>query len=196
MNTIIPSEPFADKTVPLMPWLSALGVSTMDLTEEECGKAASPPDPGECDRLAGVSALVVHHSATESGGARAFRALHRLAKGWRDVGYHFVIGNGTHTPDGFIERGRPEACRGAHARGANEFSLGICLVGNFMEDRPTPAQMRSLGCLLRELMTSYGLKTGSILLHRQVKGSSTECPGRNLDLRMVHEAIERQSDSS
>lgn len=195
MSMIIRPESSIDQSVPLVPWLTALGVSTRGLTEEECQKAASPPDPAGCEKLLRVAALVVHHSATESGGAAAFRALHRIARGWRDVGYHFVIGNGTHTPDGFTEKGRPEGCRGAHAKGANEFSLGICLVGNFMTDRPTRAQMRSLGRLLRELMTSYGLEKSSVLLHRQVKGSSTECPGRNLTLSMVHETIDLQPDN-
>ena len=130
MNTIIPSEAHTDKTVPLIPWLMGLGVSTKGMTEEDCQKAAAPPDPIGCDRLLQVTALVVHHSATESGGARAFRVLHRLVRGWRDVGYHFIIGNGTHSPDGCLERGRPEGFRGAHAKGANEFSLGICLVGD------------------------------------------------------------------
>ena len=195
MNTIIPSEAHTDKTVPLIPWLRGLGVSTKGMTEEGCQKAAIPPDPAGCDRLLQVAALVVHHSATESGGAGAFRALHRLARGWRDVGYHFVIGNGTHSPDGFLERGRPEGCRGAHAKGANEFSLGICLVGDFMTGRPTPAQMRTLGSLLRELMASYDLKKSSLLLHRQVRGSSTECPGKNLTLAMVHEAVDGQTDT-
>ena len=190
MNAIIPSEAYTDQPVPLVPWLRGLGVPTKDLSEEECRKAATPPDPSGCDRLLQVSALVVHHSATESGGAGAFRFLHRLARGWRDVGYHYVIGNGTHSPDGFLERGRPEGCRGAHAKGANEFSLGICLVGDFMTGRPTSAQMLTLGSVLRELMASYGLQKSSVLLHRQVKGSSTECPGRNLTLVMVHEAID------
>ncbi|MFO7627857.1 MAG: peptidoglycan recognition family protein [Candidatus Fermentibacteraceae bacterium] len=195
MNTIIPSEGFTDQPVPLIPWLRGLGVSIKNLTEEDCRKAATPPDPAGCDTLLQVSALVVHHSATESGGAGAFRVLHRLARGWRDVGYHFVIGNGTHSSDGLLERGRPECCRGAHAKGANEFSLGICLVGDFMTGRPTPAQMHTLGGVLRELMASYGLNKSSVLLHRQVKGSSTECPGKNLTLAMVHEAIDKQTDS-
>lgn len=195
MSTIIRPENSIDQSVPLIPWLASLGVSTRGLTEDECRRAATPPDPAGCEKLRRVTALVVHHSATESGGAAAFRVLHRIARGWRDVGYHFVIGNGSHTPDGFTEKGRPEGCRGAHAKGANEFSLGICLVGNFMTDRPTQAQMRSLGRLLRELITSYGLGKSSVLLHRQVKGSSTECPGKNLTLSMVHEAIEGQIDS-
>ncbi|GEM_PF-481599 len=194
MNEIIPSEAFTDQPVPLVPWLRGLGVSTKNMTEEDCRKAAIPPDPAECDRLLQVSALVVHHSATESGGAGAFRVLHRLVRGWRDVGYHFVIGNGTHSPDGFLERGRPEACRGAHAKGANEFSLGVCLVGDFMTGRPTPAQLYTLGSVTRELMASYGLQKSDVLLHREVKGSSTECPGKNLTLAMVHEAIDGQKD--
>ena len=188
---IIPPETFPNKSVALVPWLKSLGIDTRDLTEDECRKAAQPPDPTGCERLEKVTAIVIHHSATTEGGAEAFRLLHRVFRGWRDVGYHFIIGNGTHTADGMLETGRPELCRGAHAKGANEFSIGVCLVGNFMTETPTSAQMKTLGGLLASLTANYGLEPGSILLHRQVTGSSTECPGKNLTLPMVREALEK-----
>ncbi|MFQ5589758.1 MAG: peptidoglycan-binding protein, partial [Phycisphaerae bacterium] len=48
--------------------------------------------------------IVIHHSATETGGASLFDRFHRK-RGWDGLGYHFVIGNGTDTPDGLIEVG-------------------------------------------------------------------------------------------
>src|SRR4051812_3753672 len=48
--------------------------------------------------------IVIHHSATPSGSAAAFDRMHR-AKGWDELGYHFVIGNGTMSGDGQIEVG-------------------------------------------------------------------------------------------
>lgn len=47
-----------------------------------------------------------------------------IAKGWSDIGYHFVI-----RLDGTIETGRSLATEGAHARGYNDRSVGVCLVG-------------------------------------------------------------------
>src|ERR1019366_878150 len=48
--------------------------------------------------------IVVHHSDTTTGGAAAFDKMHR-AKGWDELGYDFVIGNGSDTSDGQIEVG-------------------------------------------------------------------------------------------
>lgn len=41
------------------------------------------------------------------------------------IGYHYII-----LPDGTLESGRPEKCKGAHAVGYNDY-LGICLIGDF-----------------------------------------------------------------
>src|SRR5438067_10459729 len=48
--------------------------------------------------------IVIHHSATTSGGAATFDRMHR-EKGWDELGYHFVIGNGTDTRNGQVEVG-------------------------------------------------------------------------------------------
>ncbi len=170
-------------------WLEKQGVPRGAYPEEVCRKAAVPPDSRNCPALEAVKAVVLHHSATESGGAGAFRVFHRLVRGWDDLGYHFVIGNGTHTGDGVLEEGRPLRCRGAHARGANEFSLGVCLVGDFNKGKPTLRQMNTLGLLLGRLMKEYGLSESAIMLHSQVMGSKTECPGRNLTLAMALQSI-------
>lgn len=195
MNWIIPMETLSGQPVPYLPWLRGLGVGVKGMTEEQCRRAAAPPDPSGLERLTVVKAVVVHHSATEDGSAADFRVLHRLARGWNDVGYHYVIGNGTRSPDGCIEQGRPDDRRGAHARGANHFSLGVCLVGNFMKTHPTGCQMRSLGVLLNRIMKSRGIPGAGIMLHREVRGSSTECPGKHLTLPVIREAIDRYSDN-
>ena len=49
--------------------------------------------------------IVIHHSATHGGGAKSFDSMHR-GNGWDELGYHFVVGNGTDTGDGTV-RGRP-----------------------------------------------------------------------------------------
>ena len=50
--------------------------------------------------------IVVHHSDTTTGGAAAFDKMHR-EKGWDELGYDFVIGNGSDTGDGQVEVGPP-----------------------------------------------------------------------------------------
>jgi len=60
---------------------------------------------------------------------------------------------------------------------------------------PTKRQMATLSGLLTRLMKAHGLAEKDILLHRQVPGSSTECPGKNLTLDRVLHSIGEQSDS-
>lgn len=132
--------------------------------------------------------IVVHHSATVAGGAARFDRDHR-EKGWDELGYDFVIGNGTDTGDGQIEVGPRWVAQkwGAHTKTPdnrfNERGIGICLVGNFDSDRPTTAQMRSLVRLTSYLMRSYRISPDNIIGHKDAK--PTDCPGRNLNVESV-----------
>lgn len=132
--------------------------------------------------------IIIHHSATSSGSAAVFDKLHR-AKGWDELGYHFVIGNGTDSGDGQIEVGSrwPKQKWGAHAKTPdnryNDFGIGICLVGNFDIERPTPRQMQSLARLTAYLMSTYHIPASNVLGHRDTK--PTDCPGRNMNVALV-----------
>ncbi len=132
--------------------------------------------------------IIIHHSASPSGGAVAFDKMHK-AKGWDELGYHFVIGNGTDTADGQIEVGPrwPKQKWGAHAKTPdnkfNDFGIGICLVGNFDIDRPTAAQMRSLAKLVAYLMKTYRIPSDHVLGHGDTK--PTDCPGHNMSVAAV-----------
>ncbi len=129
--------------------------------------------------------IVVHHSATPAGGAAAFDKMHK-AKGWDGLGYDFVIGNGTDTRDGQIEVGFrwKQQLTGAHAKTAdnqyNDYGIGICLVGNFDIDKPTPAQMQSLARLSSFLMKNYRISQTNVLGHGQTK--PTDCPGKFMNI--------------
>lgn len=132
--------------------------------------------------------IIIHHSATTRGGAVAFDKMHK-AKGWDELGYHFVIGNGTDTKDGLIEVGSrwPKQKWGAHAKTAdnryNDYGIGICLVGNFDIDRPTAAQMQSVSKLVAYLMKTYKIPASNVLGHGETK--ATDCPGKNMSIATV-----------
>lgn len=59
-------------------------------------------------------------------------------RGWSDVGYHYVI-----TRDGRIQVGRPLDRAGAHAKGYNQSSIGICYVGGVSEGDHKPEDNRT-----------------------------------------------------
>lgn len=117
--------------------------------------------------------LVLHHSASPDVPAAEIHGWH-LAKGWAGIGYHFVI-----RKDGSIERGRPLEAIGAHAGpDVNGDSIGICLCGDFMQQLPDAAQIKSLLQLIDWLNQNYAADHPqglAIKLHREV--AATLCPG-------------------
>lgn len=101
-----------------------------------------------------VTLFIVHCSATPEGRSLDFESCredHIRHRGFRDIGYHFYI-----TRDGCIHRGRPLEQIGAHCKGHNRHSVGICYEGG-LDARGQPADTRtleqraSLLALLREL---------------------------------------------
>lgn len=94
--------------------------------------------------------IVIHCSASANGDARVTRDVidgwHR-AKGWRGIGYHYVI-----EADGRLAVGRPESEIGAHVAGSNARSIGVCMVGT---DRFSFEQWDELAVLVRELVERY-----------------------------------------
>lgn len=141
--------------------------------------------------------IVIHHSAGPTGGAKAFDRFHREVRGWDELGYHFVIGNGTDTADGQIEVGPRWTTQkhGAHAKTPdnkyNDHGIGICLVGNFENQRPTAKQMASLTRLVAYLADTYRIPPGNIIGHKMT-GKVTDCPGRYMDVAAVRAAVARQ----
>jgi hypothetical protein len=131
------------------------------------------------------TAIVIHHSATETGNSAIFDKMHREQNHWDGVGYDFVIGNGTNSGDGEVEvtfrwQGQLAGahCGGTPGNWANVDAVGICLVGNFDYTTPTTQQMESVLKLVRFLKTRYGISNGSIYGHKSTPGAHiTDCPG-------------------
>lgn len=124
-----------------------------------------------------IDKIIIHCSATAPNanvGAVAIDAMHK-ARGWRGIGYHKVIRR-----DGSIEDGRSLEKAGAHARGHNAYSVGICLEGGVKSDGKTPdfnytrKQLHTLYGLLFELIGKY--PGCDILGHRDLPGVTKACP--------------------
>lgn len=130
--------------------------------------------------------IVIHHSASEIGGAERFDEYHK-DRGFDELGYHFVVGNGSDTAPGKIEVGPRWAAQkhGAHCKTDDEYynqhGIGICLVGNLERHAPDARQMRSLVKLVRYLSREYDIPPDRIFTHGQITGQ-TLCPGKYFDL--------------
>lgn len=62
----------------------------------------------------------------------------------------------------------------------SSFTVHNCLAGNFNNEEPTEAQLKSLEAILRSLAAKYKIPKERILGHLEVCGAVTQCPGENL----------------
>jgi len=113
--------------------------------------------------------FVIHCSATKPSadiGEDEIRRMHKN-RGWVDIGYNIVIRR-----NGKIDFGRQMDSRGAHVKGFNSKSLGICLVGGLnestgdAENNFTTEQFLSLEKLIVTLDLAYGAQP--IVGHRDL----------------------------
>jgi hypothetical protein len=120
--------------------------------------------------------VIIHHAAfyeeTDLSTMEAIQQLHRAERGWADVAYHFLVGK-----TGAIYEGRDWTVRGTHVESYNTGTLGICLLGNFMVEQPTDAQLASTRRLL--IWLAYRLQLTHIAANRTFN-ALTQCPGDNL----------------
>lgn len=104
-----------------------------------------------------INYIVVHCSATREDcplTVEALRAEH-LRRGFRDIGYHYYVRR-----DGTVTNTRPIALIGAHVKGQNTHSIGICYEGGLdaqgnPKDTRTPEQRSVLRLLVHQLLRRF-----------------------------------------
>ena len=131
-----------------------------------------------------VDQIILHCTATPEGeefSNEQIRHSH-LARGFSDIGYHYVIGL-----NGVIRPGRSESIAGAHCTGHNTRSIGVSLVGGCpgrtvpdwnkkSKDTRTPAQRVALEKLVKELLKRYPGAT----VHGHNEFANKACPSFNV----------------
>ena len=122
-----------------------------------------------------INLIVVHCAATPPSmdiGARVIDQWHR-ENGWDGCGYHFVVRR-----NGLVESGRDLTLKGIHAKGHNNNSIGLCLIGGVdnhhqPENNFTMNQMTTLKFMLTKLSEQYH---APILGHRDLPDVIKDCP--------------------
>ena len=113
----------------------------------------------------------------------SIRRYHVDVLGWADVGYHFVV-----THDGRVQAGRRVDLVGAHARGYNDRSIGICFAGDH-DDHPWSEAATLAGVdLIATLCTSYDVPASRVIGHRET-GARKTCPGACVNMDAVRRAV-------
>jgi len=98
-----------------------------------------------------IKLLVIHFRRARRHGffSPLTRSRRALQRGFRDIGYHFYI-----TRDGVLHHCRPVSEIGAHVRGFNRHSIGICYEGGLDENgRPADTRTTAQRFALLDLLT-------------------------------------------
>ena len=107
------------------------------------------------------------------------RRWHVAERGWKDIGYHFLIDR-----DGKVAPGRPVEKEGAHVMGHNTGTIGIALFGGHGSAETdafaknfTPEQDVALRKLIADLRRQYPI-ISKISGHNEYAAKA--CPGFNV----------------
>lgn len=159
---------------------------------DESVREAGPPEYHE------VRGGFVHHTVNTNsytrdqvpGIIRSIYVYHVQSRGWRDIGYNFLIDK-----FGRIWEGRyggvDRSVVGAHTSGYNSYGFGASAIGNFDNVAPPTALVNAFGTLFAWKLSLHGVRgnkgstrmgdrtfSHAIMGHRDA--GSTACPGRYL----------------
>ena len=139
--------------------------------------------PAAAKDMREIKKIILHCSATREAqdiSVETIRKWH-LNRGWSDIGYHYVI-----YLDGSIHDGRPIKRSGAHTKGHNSTSIGVCYIGGVEKDGKTPKDTRTpeqdtaLVNFLSALLEQYPEAT----LHGHNEFAAKACP--SFDVQEVY----------
>ena len=131
-----------------------------------------------------VKWIVIHYSATpveRDVSAADIDAMHKK-RGFKEIGYHKYI-----RKNGLVEKGRDlnqpgRFEQGAHSKGENSASIGVCFEGGVYASDPntgldtrTPEQKEAMIRVIDDLLNRY--PNAKIVGHRDMPGAATQCPG-------------------
>jgi N-acetylmuramoyl-L-alanine amidase len=122
-----------------------------------------------------ITEIIVHCSDSPDDrwvSVEEIRTWHIRDRGFRDIGYHYVV-----LKDGRVETGRNVNIIGAHCYGHNVHSIGVCWVGRHdCNEKQMPALVK----LVKDLLFIYNLGPGDVKGHCEYESHKT-CPNLPMD---------------
>ena len=125
-----------------------------------------------------INKVIIHCTATPENRKTTLEevTLWHRKRGFKTIGYHYLI----HL-NGEVSRGRLEKDIGAHCKGYNSNSIGVCYVGgcdsNFKpKDTRTHEQRHALRMLIEYLSDKYK----GVTIHGHYEFSNKSCPSFNI----------------
>ncbi|XP_013189612.2 peptidoglycan-recognition protein LB [Amyelois transitella] len=141
------------------------------------------PAKGQTALGAPVQFVVIHHSYQPGvcltrqeciTAMRSMQSFHQNDQGWVDIGYNFAVGG-----EGSVYEGRGWENVGAHAVGYNAQSIGICIIGDWINVLPPREALEATKQLI-QIGVSLGYISPNYVLMGHRQASDTECPGSAL----------------
>jgi hypothetical protein len=121
--------------------------------------------------LDAIRRVIVHHTATPPSVSVQRIAEFQVTK--RDlpgIAYHFCT-----TDQGLAYQTQPLTVTGAHAGQNSRDSVGLCLIGNFMENPPPQPQLNASASVLAQALNSLKLTTNEVFGYSEI--ITTQSPG-------------------
>ena len=133
-----------------------------------------------------IDRIVLHCSATPEGkdySVETIRDWHVNGNGWSDIGYHYVI-----RLDGSVELGRPIDKAGAHVKGHNKTTVGVCYIGGCDEGMlPKDTMTEDQACAFEEIVNGVRCLFGKdITIHGHNEYSNKACPSFVVQEKFSH----------
>lgn len=126
-----------------------------------------------------ITKIIIHCSATPEGREVSVNEIERWhrQRGFNGISYHYVVGL-----DGKVHTGRPITQAGAHCRGHNHDSIGVCYIGGcdhtmHPKDTRTAAQRASLRQIVTELRRQFPGAT----VHGHCEFAAKACPSFDVE---------------
>ena len=122
-----------------------------------------------------IDRIIWHCAATREGqkvDTDTIRGWHVDQRGWSDIGYHFVV-----ELDGSVKAGRPLVRPGAHTRGLNAGSIGLCYVGGLTKSgKPKDTRTADQKAALYDLTASLLRRYPGATVHGHNEFAPKACP--------------------
>ena len=137
--------------------------------------------------------IIIHHSLTKDSQTVSWGAIrwwHTIKLGYDNIGYHCgveLVGSGSHVYYEIL-LGRMWDEVGAHTRGQNTSSLGICFVGNYDEVEPSDDMLIAGARVIKMWMKLFDIPLEEIYAHHHFADYKS-CPGRMFSLQRLKDLI-------
>ena len=121
-----------------------------------------------------IDKIILHCSATLPGQRVDVETITRWHKqrGFKTIGYHFFIDR-----SGTIHAGRPLADQGAHCKGQNAHSIGICYEGGLnKEGKPLDTRTILQRIAMKELVAQLLTQFPGATVHGHREFANKACP--------------------